>query len=142
MPVLDARRRAAARVIALAGVLVALACPRAHALNPELEISQYSHTAWRLDSGFAPSGIGAIAQTTDGYLWLGTDQGLVRFDGVRSVPWQPPDGEPLPNNWIRALLGSSDGTLWIGTLGGLVSFKDGKLTSYAELAELAINELR
>jgi signal transduction histidine kinase/ligand-binding sensor domain-containing protein len=141
MPEFDARRRAAARVIAVAGVLVALGCARAHALNLELEIGQYSHTAWRLDSGFAPSGIGAIAQTADGYLWLGTDSGLVRFDGVRSVPWQPPDGTPLPDNWIRALLGSSDGTLWIGTLHGLVSFKDGKLTSYPALAELAINEM-
>jgi signal transduction histidine kinase/ligand-binding sensor domain-containing protein len=142
MAALNVARGAAAPVIALAVVLTAAWIPRAYALNPALDIAQYAHTAWRLNDGFAPSGIGAIAQTSDGYLWLGTDLGIMRFDGVRSVPWQPPDGEPLPDNWIRTLLGTRDGALWIGTLRGLVSFKDGQRTSYPELAALAINDLR
>jgi signal transduction histidine kinase/ligand-binding sensor domain-containing protein len=136
------RRRAAVRVIALAAALMALWRPHAYALDPALDISQYAHTAWRLNEGFAPNAIDVIGQTADGYLWLGTDSGLLRFDGVRANPWQPPDGEPLPHNWIRALLGTRDGTLWIGTLAGLVSFKEGKRTSYPALAGLAISEIR
>ena len=59
---------------------------------------------------------------------------MLRFDGVRSVPWQPPAGEHLPGGSIRSLLAARDGRLWIGTTEGLASWKDGKLTHYPELA--------
>ena len=76
----------------------------------------------------------AISQTPDGYLWLGTDFGLFRFDGVRAIPWQPPAGEHLPGKYIPALMVTRDGTLWIGTHTGVASWKDGRLTNYPELA--------
>ncbi len=97
------------------------------ALDPSLDVSQYAHTAWRIRDGFTRGPITAIAQTPDGYLWLGTEFGLVRFDGVRAVPWQPKEGQ-LPASFISPLLVARDGTLWIGTLKGLASWKDGKLT--------------
>ena len=109
-------------------------CPSAFALNPSLDISQYAHTSWRIRDGFAKGQITAIAQTPDGYLWLGTEFGLIRFDGVRNVPWRPPADQHLPSNFIFSLLVTRDGTLWIGTEKGLVSWKDGKLTQHAELA--------
>jgi signal transduction histidine kinase/ligand-binding sensor domain-containing protein len=111
-------------------------CPRAFALNPALDASQYAHTAWKVAEGFSKGAIHAIAQTPDGYLWLGTEFGLVRFDGVRSVPW--PLDRGLPSSQIRSLLAARDGTLWIGTSRGLASWKNGKLTQYAELAGQAI----
>ena len=117
---------------------LALAVPRAFALNPALEISQYAHASWKISDGFPRGMVNAIAQTPDGYLWLGTEFGLVRFDGVRHVEWTPPAGERLPSDEIRNLLVSRDGTLWIGTRRGLASWKDGRLTRYAELAEQAI----
>src|SRR5260370_31721099 len=95
-------------------ILLAL-CPGAPALDPSLDLSQYAHTAWKVREGFAKGSILSIAQTPDGYLWLGTELGLLRFDGVRVVPWQPPNGEQLPSNYILFLLVSQDGTLWIGT---------------------------
>jgi signal transduction histidine kinase/ligand-binding sensor domain-containing protein len=124
-------------VLALSTVLACmlLTCGRCSlALDPSRDISQYAHTAWKIRDGFAKSEIILIAQTPDGYLWLGTESGLLRFDGVRAVPWQPPGGEQLPSNYISGLLVAHDGTLWIGTLKGLASYKDGKVTQYSELA--------
>jgi len=116
----------------LAGVLIARTC--AFALNPTLDVSQYAHTAWKIRDGFANGSILSIAQTPDGYLWLGTAFGLYRFDGVRNVLWQPPPDQPLPSTTISTLVAAHDGALWIGTWSGLVSWKNGKLTQYAELA--------
>jgi signal transduction histidine kinase/ligand-binding sensor domain-containing protein len=110
----------------------------AYALDPALDVSQYAHTSWKIRDGFVKGTIHAIAQTPDGYLWLGTDFGLYRFDGVRTVPWQPPADQHLPSNSIFSLLGASDGTLWIGTTKGLASWKNGKATQYPELAAEAI----
>ena len=73
-------------VIAL-GVALAC-CPCILALDPSLDINQYAHTSWKASEGFAKGQIHSIAQTPDGYLWLGTDFGLLRFDGVRNVQWQ------------------------------------------------------
>ena len=114
----------------LAGAL----CPCALGLNPSLDINQYAHKSWTVQEGFFKGTVYAIAQMPDGYLWLGTEFGLERFDGVRSVSWQPPKGEHLPGGRIRSLLATRDGRLWIGADEGLASWKDGKLTHYAELA--------
>src|SRR5580700_1420366 len=87
------------RPFALAATLsfvVLVWCAPAFALNPGLDLSQYAHTAWRVRDGFTKGTIESIAQTPDGYLWLGTEFGLLRFDGVRAVPWQPPPGQRLP----------------------------------------------
>ena len=123
----------------LAGTL--MASTSAFALNPALDVSQYAHTAWKIRDGFAKGSILSIAQTPDGYLWLGTAFGLHRFDGVRNVLWQPPPDQHLPSGTITSLVASRDGTLWVGTRNGLSSWKKGKLTQYAELAGLAIRAL-
>ena len=103
-------------------------------LDPSLDVSQYAHTSWKIREGFATGTIHEIVQTPDGYLWLATESGLLRFDGVRTVNWQPPPGESLPSNDIRGLIAARDGTLWLGTAKGLASWKDGKLTQYPDLA--------
>src|SRR6516165_2548333 len=123
--------------IVLAGVLLA-SYPCALALDPTLDVSQYAHKSWKVREGFTKGRISAIAQTPDGYLWLGTEFGLMRFDGVRAASWQPPAGQHLPSSRIYSLLAASDGTLWIGASRGLASWKDGKLTQYPALAGQAI----
>src|ERR1700674_2484202 len=123
----------------LAGMLIARTC--AFGLNPAPDVSQYAHTAWKIRDGFAKGSILSIAQTPDGYLWLGTAFGLCRFDGVRNVLWQPLPDQHLPSSTITSLIASRDGTLWVGTRNGLSSWKNGKLTQYAELAGLAIRAL-
>jgi signal transduction histidine kinase/ligand-binding sensor domain-containing protein len=120
---------------------VLLFVPTVTALNPSLDISQYQHTAWRLREGIFQGYIEAMAQTPDGYLWLGTEFGLLRFDGVRFVPWAFPEGEHLPDSFIEALLAARDGSLWIGTRKGLARWKDGKLTVFAVLAGCPVSGL-
>ena len=123
--------RAALALITI-GTLFLLGAWPVLALDPSLDISQYAHTAWTVRDGFSLGNIYAMAQTPDGYLWLGTEFGLFRFDGVRSVPWRPPTGEPLPDRNINALLVTRDSTLWIGTFSGLVTWSGGKLTPRPE----------
>src|SRR5712671_549685 len=93
----------------LAGMLLA-GSTCVFALNPALDVSQYAHTSWKIRDGFTRGMINSITQTPDGYLWLGTEFGLVRFDGVRRVTWQPPPGQRLPSSNIFSLLAAHDGT--------------------------------
>jgi signal transduction histidine kinase/ligand-binding sensor domain-containing protein len=123
---------------AYATLVLLACCPCAFALNPTLDINQYAHTTWTTREGFFKGRISSIAQTPDGYLWLGTEFGLLRFDGVRTVAWQPPSGEQLPSSVVTSLLAGRDGSLWIGTDKGLASWKDGKLAHYAEFAGLEL----
>ena len=69
-------------------------CPGALALNPALDVSQYAHMSWKVRDRFVKGTVFSIAQTPDGYLWLGTEFGLVRFDGVQRVTWQPLSAKP------------------------------------------------
>jgi signal transduction histidine kinase/ligand-binding sensor domain-containing protein len=126
------RTRALTVALLMLGVLGWV--PGACALDPTLDVSQYAHTSWKIRDGFFKGRITAIAQTPDGYLWVGTEFGLLRFDGVRAVPWQTQAGEHLPGGRIRSLLAASDGSLWVGTDQGLASWKDGKLTQYPQFA--------
>jgi PAS domain S-box-containing protein len=100
------------------------------ALDTSRQISQYGHTAWRIEDGVFAGTPNVIAQTTDGYLWIGTQAGLTRFDGVRFVSWRPPQGQQLPSSRINSLLGARDGSLWIGTTMGLARWRNGELTNY------------
>jgi ligand-binding sensor domain-containing protein len=112
--------------------------PPALALDPSLDISQYAHTAWNFRNGFLNGAVYAIAQTMDGYLWLGTQSGVVRFDGVRAAPLVLPPGQQLPSTAVGALLVARDGALWIGTFDGLASWNNGRLTEYPALAHQTV----
>jgi signal transduction histidine kinase/ligand-binding sensor domain-containing protein len=117
----------------------ALICGQtAFALDPSLDVSQYAHSAWFFRNGFLNGAVYAITQTPDGYLWLGTQSGVVRFDGARAVPLALPPGQQLPSTAVTSLLAARDGTLWIGTFDGLASWKDGRLTEYPALAQRSV----
>ncbi len=117
-------------VVRASFVALLLATPVA-GLDPGTALTQYGHTAWRIREGYFAGQPGSIAQTTDGFLWIGTSAGLIRFDGVRFVPWKPPAGSPLPDDRIINILGTSDGSLWIGTANGLARWHDGRMTVHA-----------
>jgi signal transduction histidine kinase/ligand-binding sensor domain-containing protein len=104
----------------------------AWAVDPSKHISQYAHTAWRGQDGVFSGTPRVFAQAADGYIWIGTTDGMVRFDGVRFVPWVPPNGQQLPSPRINYLLGARDGSLWIGTARGLSHWQDDHLTNYLD----------
>jgi signal transduction histidine kinase/ligand-binding sensor domain-containing protein len=104
----------------------------AFALDPQKAITQFVHTAWTEKEG-APPNIRVLAQTKDGYLWLGTQNGLFSFDGIRFARFESRAGEELPGKRIRMLLGTRDGSLWIVFSSGSVSrLLHGHVTSYSE----------
>ena len=101
------------------------------AINPNTALSQYAHTAWRLQDGLLASAPSAIAQTRDGYLWIGTDTDLLRFDGVRFTPMSEIAGHPhLIQGRTEALYGASDGSLWIGKRSTLYRWTGSRLSEY------------
>ena len=121
------------KVTILTAALVALIPSSIRALDPSRAIPQYAHTAWRNRDGYFASAPSAIAQTKDGYIWIGTEGGLLRFDGVSFTQWTPPKGQPLlPTATVVSLSGSRDGSLWIGTSMGLGRWYNGRLSYYAD----------
>jgi len=127
-------------VLVVAGLIAAASAP-AWALDPTLAISSYGHRSWRGYEGLGSGPIGAMAQTSDGYLWLATPDGLQRFDGITSVPWPPEAHAGLAADGVRTLLGSRDGTLWIGTTKGLRTLINGRLTAYPGFEGRTINDI-
>jgi signal transduction histidine kinase/ligand-binding sensor domain-containing protein/CheY-like chemotaxis protein len=88
--------------------------------DPLKPINQYVHNVWRTEDGLPQNSVQAILQTSDGYLWLGTQEGLVRFNGTQFIPFNKTNVDAMKHNDVRALLEAHDGNLWIGTLGGVV----------------------
>ncbi len=112
--------------------LVAVLCffPGARALDPNRMMSQYVHEKWTADRGLPSGHVLSIAQTPDGYLWIGTDNGLVRFDGFsfQSVSFLPV-GLP-PNAPVLGLITDADGSLLVRLAGTVVLLKSaGKFAS-------------
>jgi signal transduction histidine kinase/streptogramin lyase len=125
------RRAEARRVTAVA--LLLLSAPAA-ALDPDLAISQYSHRVWKAEAeagALRQSSVFSIRQTRDGYLWLGTQEGVARFDGARFKVFNVQNTDQIRHNDVWTLLEDLDGALWIGTRGGgLTRFKDGVFVNF------------
>jgi signal transduction histidine kinase/ligand-binding sensor domain-containing protein len=101
----------------LIGIVLA---SRALAVDPDRSLAQLHHTSWTLEDG-APPDIWAIAQSTDGYLWLGTGAGLFRFDGVRFEKYKPLSADFIPSANVTALCATAGGDLWIGYATGVIA---------------------
>jgi hypothetical protein len=126
---MDSVRRWRARLL-LIGTGVAFPGAEAHAQARALTLAQFAHRTWTARDG-APGAVNALAQTPDGYLWLGTGAGLYRFDGVHFEPFAPPPGQVMPSRVIGVLRALPDGSLWIGySSGGASVLAGGRLVSY------------
>ncbi|HXC37157.1 MAG TPA: two-component regulator propeller domain-containing protein [Candidatus Acidoferrales bacterium] len=93
------------------------------------ESALFTFRRWQSEQGLPQDRVRALAQTVNGYIWVGTDDGLARFDGARFVSFGLPDG--LPNSPVRTLYGDSHGSLWIGSVGdGLIHWQAGHATMF------------
>jgi signal transduction histidine kinase/ligand-binding sensor domain-containing protein len=118
-----------------------LASP-ACALSPDLTIKQFYHTAWTAKDG-APTGIQSVAQTTDGYLWIASEAGLFRFDGVRFERIDTIRRQRLPSSNLHTLWAPPSGGLWVGyAFGGASFISNGRITSYGEREGLPVGTVR
>ncbi len=90
----------------------------AAALDPSRAVTQYRHDAWNTREGLPQSSVESMAQTPDGYLWLGTQEGLAQFDGIRIKVFDKSNTKALRHNRVTALLADHEGSLWVGTEGG------------------------
>jgi signal transduction histidine kinase/ligand-binding sensor domain-containing protein/CheY-like chemotaxis protein/HPt (histidine-containing phosphotransfer) domain-containing protein len=120
---------------ALAVLLIA-ACGRAQALDPTMQPSQYVLDNWQIPEGLPQSSAQAIARTPDGYLWVGTQEGLARFDGVRFTVFDDGNEAAIPNKHISVLFVDRAGRLWIGTRTGIAVLENGHFTLFNGIAGL------
>ena len=113
-------------------LLLAVAPAKLRPLELTTRLTQFAHRSWRTgDDGLMGTPQG-IAQTTDGYIWISTENGLFRFDGMRFSKWTPLTGESLPSLSLWHLLGSRDGSLYVGSDRGLARIRGGHVYSYPE----------
>jgi ligand-binding sensor domain-containing protein/signal transduction histidine kinase len=100
--------------------------PQTHALDPNKTTSEYIRNRWDAQQGFPGGPVHSIAQTPDGYLWLGAEKGLVRFDGLNFQLFNQANSK-LPAGPIMGLMTDSEGTLWIRPQSrNLLYYADGK----------------
>ncbi|HEX6545085.1 MAG TPA: two-component regulator propeller domain-containing protein, partial [Bryobacteraceae bacterium] len=100
-------------------------------LDPNIALTQYVHDVWQTENGMPQDSALALAQTPDGYLWIATEVGLARFDGVRFTTYDKHNTPQLLSNEISALAADKGGDLWIGTRGGgVVRMSGGTFTTF------------
>ncbi len=108
------------------------------ALSPAKQIDQYGHDIWTSQHGLPGEAVYQILQTPDGYLWMRTSAGLVRFDGVRFVPMD----EAIGNQPVKAIAPSADGDLLIRTTTRTVVYRRGEFSDYLPPAPLPDGGIR
>jgi ligand-binding sensor domain-containing protein len=123
--------------------LVLAALQSAYALDPTRSITEYRHDYWKQIPGLPQSIIRQILRTRDGYLWLATDGGLVRFDGVHFEAFTRRNTPAFRDHQILFLQEDRRGNLWASTYGGgLISRQDGKFLSLTTKDGLASDYVR
>jgi signal transduction histidine kinase/ligand-binding sensor domain-containing protein/ActR/RegA family two-component response regulator len=133
---LNPRRAIEGRTAGVAVWLLAAACALfvmarpAHALDPHLAVSQYVFDNWQIQQGLPQNSVEALARTPDGYLWLASHEGLVRFDGVRFTVFDRDNTPQLRSRIITRLHVDASGRLWIGTRVGVLTYAAGKFQAH------------
>jgi signal transduction histidine kinase/ligand-binding sensor domain-containing protein len=109
-------------------LLILLGAALAYGLDPGRRISQYDKRTWRVEDGLPHTYVMSVAPGLDGYLLVGTDEGLARFDGLQFSPYDIDAHLRLSKRWILRLARVRDGSLWIGTFDGwMYRMRDGRV---------------
>jgi signal transduction histidine kinase/ligand-binding sensor domain-containing protein/ActR/RegA family two-component response regulator len=127
---------------AIVGAAIVLAARPAAALDPRVGLTQYHAVAWQIENGLPQNSVQAILQSRDGYLWLGTQAGLARFDGVRFTVFDRSTTPAFQRENVRALVEDLAGTIWIGTDSGLLAYRRGTFARYGAAEGLAAEQIR
>ena len=129
---------------AILAVVFGFAVPaRSYALDPNRTLTQYVHRIWGQDEGLIQPTIYSILQTRDGFLWLGTQDRLIRFDGIRFHEFAGSSDPQFEHSLIRSLFEDRDGNLWIGSIGNGVArlAPDGAVTRFTTRQGLPSDEI-
>src|SRR5260370_11876412 len=125
------------RIRSLFSILLIGLCSPAFALDRQMQPSQYVLDNWQIPEGLPQTSVQAIARTPDGYLWVGTQEGLARFDGVRFTVFDTGNEPGIPDKYITFLFVDRAGRLWIGTRSGVAVLENGHFTTFNKIAGLA-----
>lgn len=106
-------------------MLLAATTESLRAIDPHRSLKDYGHQTWQTDNGLPENTVHSILQSRDGYLWLGTEGGLVRFDGIEFDTFNTENTAALKSNTVYDLLEDSSGNLWISTADGLLQYSKG-----------------
>jgi diguanylate cyclase (GGDEF)-like protein len=106
--------------------MLLLCMPPAQALKADKAFAHFVINTWSIQDGLPQISALSLAQDRTGYMWIGTQSGLARFDGVRFTTYTPADTPALAGIWIRSLLADREGRLWIGTYKGLAVLEQGR----------------
>ena len=129
--VVNRARRFIPRVMLSAALPALLLLLAARAAGAEDAEPGYHSETWTTERGLPGDTVRAVTQTRDGYLWVATQAGLARFDGVRFQVFSKQNEPAFRSNECNVLLEGGDGSLWVGTVGGgLLRYKGGRFTSY------------
>jgi signal transduction histidine kinase/ligand-binding sensor domain-containing protein len=131
-----------AGVLTLGTALLTGAGSIAEALEPATPLANYGRQGWATENGLPQNTVQALAQTKDGFLWIGTEVGLVRFDGSGFVVFDQHTSPALPGNDVQCLLAARDGALWVGTSDGLARVQNGAVTTFTTANGMPGNDVR
>ena len=123
-------------VVALLMLVLGACLFPAHALDPDKALRHYVRNNWSIQQGLPQISVISVTQDRAGYIWVGTQAGLARFDGVRFTTYTPETDPDVPGIWVRALMPARDGRLWIGTYKG-VAVHDGRVFKRVEAVDLS-----
>ena len=130
------------RALAASLMAAALFLPLAVANDGEGAISHYIRDRWGTDKGFPGGAVSAIAQTTDGYLWIGTEKGLIRFDGLNFRLFEQAKPSSIALGPVQGLVADAEGNLWILLQRTqIVRYRNGKFELEREEAEFGITSI-
>ncbi len=134
------RLGAAACLFVLARGFIAIGAP-AQSPEPRRYPHEFGRQTWETENGLPQNTVHSILQSQDGYIWIATEGGLARFDGVKFVVYNAQNTPALKSNNIRALAQTRDGSLWIANSDGIARLKDRRFSAFTTAGGLPSNNV-